>query len=101
TQLNQGNQRIPRINNSFYKLTLLYRHSMDGKNFRQICAGKGPTVSVGKVLGTEELLGGYNPLAWETLDTLASSAIWSSTSESFIFSLDKDKPAKNIVSLVV
>jgi len=101
TKLNQENQRTPRTNNGFYKLTLLYRHSKDGKKFRQLCAEKGPTVTVGKVLGTEEILGGYNPLAWRTTLATLTSAIWPPTSESFIFSLDKDKPAKNILSSVV
>src|SRR6185437_3661184 len=48
-----------------YKFTLLYRHSRDGntrENFRKMCAGKGSTVAVGKVLNTEEILGGYNPI---------------------------------------
>ena len=39
---------------------------MDGntpEKFREMCAEKGPTVAVGKVLYTEEILGGYNPIA--------------------------------------
>ena len=50
-----------------YKLTLLYRQSKDGntfKKFKKLCNSKGPTVVVGKVSGTEEILGGYNPVSW-------------------------------------
>jgi len=104
TKPNQENQRTPRMNNNFYKLTLLYRHSRDGNKFREICAEKGPTVAVGKVLDTEEILGGYNPMAWKAfteLDPSSPDVIWVSTSESFIFSLDKDNAEKNIVSPVV
>src|SRR6185312_13467522 len=50
-----------------YKSTLLYRCSRDGNTvakFRELCNNKGPTIVVGKVSGTEEILGGYNPFAW-------------------------------------
>src|SRR6185312_5815060 len=90
TMPDQRRERTSRINNGFYKLTLLYRHSKNGKNFREMCAKKGPTVTVGKVLDTEEILGGYNPMAWKApteLDTSAIYVTWISTSESFIFSL--------------
>src|SRR6185312_5987996 len=95
TNANQENQRTPRMNGGFYKLTLLYRHSKNGNKFREICAEKGPTVAVGKVLDTEEIFGGYNPIAWKTSSLVNQTSIDSfvtyvPTSESFIFSLDKD-----------
>jgi len=55
------------MHDDVYQLTLLYRNSKDGntvKKFRELCNGKGPTVVVGKVLGTKEILGGYNPNSW-------------------------------------
>src|SRR6185312_14534440 len=69
-----------------YKFTLLYRRSRDGKvaNFRKLCNGKGPTITVGKVLDTDEILGGYNPLLW------GSNNGYAATNESFIFALDKN-----------
>ena len=79
-----------------YKLALLYRQSRDGNNvakFKELCHGKGATVAVGKVSGTEEILGGYNPVSW----TGRSGYI--STDKSFIFALDKNID-KNIVSFV-
>src|SRR6185312_937381 len=85
TRLSQENQRTP-MKCDFYKLTLLYRRSRDGNThakFRELCDNKGPTIAVGKVLGTEEILGGYNPFAWGTYNG------WFCTKESFIFALDK------------
>src|SRR6185369_4332726 len=81
-----------------YKLTLLYRQSRDSNStekFRELCNGKGPTVAVGKVSGTEEILGGYNPLAWgsESYGDVM-------TKESFIFALHKNMD-RCILSFVV
>jgi len=80
-----------------YKFTLLYRCSRDGNTvakFRELCNDKGPTVAIGKVLGTGEILGGYNLISWgfEKSDFVT-------TAESFIFALDKNID-KNIVSFV-
>jgi len=90
-----------------YKLILLYRESRDNSNnndektmakkFRQMCTNKGPTVAVGRVKDTEEILGGYNPLSWGTGDNRNR---YVSTRESFIFSLNKDDIEKSIVSFV-
>src|SRR5437764_4190821 len=63
----QGNQRGSLKTNGVYKFTLLYRCSRDGNTvakFQELCNNKGPTIAVGKVLNTEEILGGYNPFAW-------------------------------------
>ena len=79
----QENQKI----SEHYKFTLLYRRSRDGNTvakFRELCNNKGPTIAVGKVLGTEEILGGYNPFAWDSRNNYAD------TKESFIFALDKN-----------
>src|SRR6185312_8346836 len=93
TRLLQENQRTS-VKHDDYKLTLLYRQSRDGNTtakFRELCNNKGPTIAVGKVLGTEEILGGYNPFAWGV------NHKWLHTKENFIFSLDKSRD-KNIVS---
>src|SRR6185295_6060945 len=84
-----------------YKLTLLYRESRDGdmtdkvKIFWRMCAEKGPTIAVGRVKDTEEILGGYNPLLWSTIKDEFVATI-----ESFVFSLDKNDAEKNIISFV-
>jgi len=96
------NQKNPRVSGKSccYKFTLLYRYSRDRsnfKNFRNMCANKGPTVTVGKVLNTEEILGGYNPISWSA-NVPYKACI--QTSESFIFSLNKDKLDESIVSFI-
>ena len=53
-----------------------------------------PTITVGKVSDTEEILGGYNPVSWDN-----HSYNYVSTIESFIFVLDKITD-KNIVGFV-
>src|SRR6185312_2006692 len=107
---NQENQGAFGKRSCCYKFTLLYRHSKDGseyKFFRQMCASKGPTVTVGKVMNTEEILGGYNPTPWKAYQYhphrfyLFNIPAWVQTLESFIFSLNKDSLDKNIVSFVV
>jgi len=60
-----------------------------------MCANKGPTVAVGRIKDTGEILGGYNPLSWST-----NKKGYISTKESFIFSLDKNDVEKNIISFV-
>jgi hypothetical protein len=67
-----------------YKFKLLLRGSRDGftpKKFHELCDGKSNTITLIKVKGTDEIIGGYNPLKWE------SSNDWGKTKDSFIFSL--------------
>jgi len=95
----QENQKTSIEQDYVYKLNLLYRQSRDGNTvtkFRELCNGKGSTITVGKVSDTEEILGGYNPVSW---DTKSKSCDFVSTNESFIFALDKNTD-KNIVSFV-
>jgi len=92
-------QKTSMNQDDFYKFTLLYRRSRDGdtvRKFRELCNNKGPTISVGKVLGTEEILGGYNPLAW---GFRGNANFDHNTKESFIFTLDGNI-GNNIVSFV-
>ena len=66
-----------------YKFDLLYRASRDGKtaaSFHEKCDNKGVTVVVAKVQNSEKILGGYNPLFWD------SSCSYKSTNDSFLFS---------------
>ncbi|EXX59141.1 hypothetical protein RirG_191620 [Rhizophagus irregularis DAOM 197198w] len=90
------------INNKFdhlrelylpYKFELLLRGSRDGfysKKFYELCNGKPYTVTFIKVKGTEEILGGYNPLKWE------ASNSWIKNRDCFIFSV-KNNNAKNVI----
>jgi hypothetical protein len=66
-----------------YKFKLLLRGSRDGftpKKFHELCNGKLYTVTFIKVRGTEEIIGGYNPLVWK------SDGDYCATKDSFIFS---------------
>ena len=66
-----------------YEFNLLFRSSrQDGfkiKKFHKICDKRSHTVTVAKVEGSDEILGGYNLTAWK------SSGSWSTTKDSFIF----------------
>src|SRR6185312_7662975 len=96
------NQEEPDVfaeRNSSHKLTLLYRQSKDSDgvvNFRQKCQHKGATIVIGKTSDTDEILGGYNPVAWGTYPNT-----YISTTESFLFALDKNMLDNSIVSFVV
>src|SRR5581483_3819265 len=66
-----------------YKFNLLYRASRDGNtdaSFHKKCDNKGATIVVAKIQNSEKIVGGYNPLFWD------SSNNWKSTNDSFIFS---------------
>lgn len=50
---------------------LLYRGTVDGMNassFHAKCDGKGPTITLIKLLGQGEVFGGYNPQSWSSND---------------------------------
>ncbi|RIA81643.1 hypothetical protein C1645_881501 [Glomus cerebriforme] len=66
-----------------YSFNLLYRASRDGNTgaeFHARCDNKGATVVVVKIENSKQIVGGYNPLFWD------SSTYWKSTNDSFIFS---------------
>src|SRR5581483_7578091 len=69
--------------NNPYKFNLLYRASRDGNTvaaFHEKCDNNGATVVITKVQNSEKIIGGYNPLFWD------SSSSDKSTNDSFIFS---------------
>jgi hypothetical protein len=71
-----------------HKFQLLLRGSRDGftpKKFHELCDNKQNTVVFIKVKGTEEILGGYNPIIWSS-----RSWSWGKTKESFIFSFKNE-----------
>ncbi|UZO25405.1 uncharacterized protein OCT59_017671 [Rhizophagus irregularis] len=66
-----------------YKFELLLRGSRDGftpKKFHALCDNKTCTITFIKLKGTEEIIGGYNPLVWK------SPGFINKTKDSFIFS---------------
>jgi hypothetical protein len=80
-----------------YKFNLLLRGSRDGfspTKFHELCNDKPNTITFIKVLGTEEILGGYNPSIWKSSGNLSQPC-------SFIFSFkNKNKLGESILSHV-
>jgi hypothetical protein len=75
----------------------LLRGSRDGftsKKFHTLCDNKYNTVTFFKVKGTEEILGGYNPLSIKS----SENGFWGKTKDSFIFSF---KNKDNFISDVM
>ncbi|EXX56619.1 hypothetical protein RirG_214530 [Rhizophagus irregularis DAOM 197198w] len=58
---------------------------MDTKQFRNNCNNKGATIVITQVKGTNQIIGGYNPLVWD------SSNSTKATTDSFIFSFADKK----------
>ena len=71
-----------------YDFKLLYRSSRDGiktKTFHRNCDYKGATIYIAKIENSTQLIGGYNPLDWDSVSH------WKSTSDSFLFSFTNGK----------
>ncbi|RHZ48300.1 hypothetical protein Glove_553g37 [Diversispora epigaea] len=84
-----------------YKFELILRGSRDGfdpQTFWNICHGHVSTVLVAKVKATDEIFGGYNPLAWDNSKTIGNK--WMETEDSFIFSLKNGNIQNSILSRV-
>jgi hypothetical protein len=77
-----------------YEFKLLFRGSRDGfypNKFHEICDLKSRTVTIAKVKGSNEILGGYNPIAWKSVDR------YGNTRDSFIFSFNNKERNENYV----
>ncbi|RHZ81866.1 hypothetical protein Glove_117g201 [Diversispora epigaea] len=84
-----------KINNNPYEFNLILRGSRDGFEkdvFWDLCDQKTNIVVVAKVKDTDEIVGGYNPIGWN------SNLKWkySETNGGFIFSL-KSRNIKNFI----
>ncbi|RHZ83803.1 hypothetical protein Glove_87g234 [Diversispora epigaea] len=82
-----------------YEFQLILRGSRDGfhpKTFWNMCHGHAGTIIVVKVAGTDEIIGGYNPLAWDKL----TEGCYMKTKDSFIFSLKNGSIKNSILSRV-
>ncbi|RHZ76580.1 hypothetical protein Glove_196g59 [Diversispora epigaea] len=83
-----------------YEFQLILRGSINGfvpQTFWDTCHGHASTVVITKVKGTDEILGGFNPLAW---DNAAATNSWGKTNDSFIFSLKNCNIQNSILSRV-
>ncbi|RHZ89579.1 hypothetical protein Glove_13g225 [Diversispora epigaea] len=93
---NYSTENIP------YKFELILSGTRDGfapQTFWNICHGHANTIVVVKVKGTDEILGGYNPLAWDNTYN-GYWGIWKETKDSFIFSLKNGNIQNSIFSRV-
>ncbi|RHZ76237.1 hypothetical protein Glove_199g12 [Diversispora epigaea] len=96
------------LTNIPYEFQLILRGSINGfapQTFWDICNGQSGTVVIIKVKGTDEILGGYNPLAWDITnktiyDWGAPNYNWKKTNDSFIFSLKNGDVQNSILSRV-
>ncbi|RHZ72526.1 hypothetical protein Glove_242g15 [Diversispora epigaea] len=82
-----------------YEFQLILRGSKDGfapQTFWDICHGHAGTVVIIKVKGTDEIIGGYNPLMWDN----NTGGVYKETNDSFIFSLKNDNIQNSIFSRV-
>ncbi|RHZ70471.1 hypothetical protein Glove_271g58 [Diversispora epigaea] len=87
------------LTNTPYEFQLILRGSINGFNpqtFWDICNGQASTIVIMKVKGTEEILGGYNPLIWDA----NIDGGWGKTNDSFIFSLKNGNIQNSILSRV-
>ncbi|RHZ76264.1 hypothetical protein Glove_199g159 [Diversispora epigaea] len=87
------------LTNIPYEFQLILRGSINGfapQTFWDKCHGHARTVVIMKVKGTDEILGGYNPLAWDA----NTSGRWENTNDSFIFSLKTGNTQNSILSRV-
>ncbi|GBB89581.1 hypothetical protein RclHR1_01630019 [Rhizophagus clarus] len=82
-----------------YEFKLILRGSRDGftaEKFHEICGNKSHTISIIKVEGSAEILGGYNPIMWESRNySFGFKYEYSNTKDSFIFSFNNKKDIKN------
>ncbi|KAG9295521.1 hypothetical protein G9A89_000172 [Geosiphon pyriformis] len=80
-----------------FEFRLLLRGSRDGftpASFHRLCDKKGPTLTVIRVRGTNEIIGGYNPYSWN------SHSGFERSTDSFIFSMDENELGNSCCSLV-
>ncbi|CAB4444580.1 unnamed protein product [Rhizophagus irregularis] len=81
------------INDTSYNFNLLYRASRDGNTaaaFHAKCDNKGATIVVAKITNSEQIIGGYNPLFWD------SSNGNKNVKDSFIFSFMNNLHSVNV-----
>ncbi|GES76059.1 carbohydrate-binding module family 13 protein [Rhizophagus clarus] len=82
-----------------YEFKLILRGSRDGfspSKFHEICDNQSHTITIVKVKGSNEILGGYNPIIWK------SDGSWGVTEDSFVFSFkNKENIENHILSRVI
>jgi hypothetical protein len=88
-QGNNENKITNKFKKIYYEFQLLTRGSRDGftsEVFHKMCDNKGPTITILKLKNEASIFGGYNPLNWDK----GKHGKDEKTSDSFIFSLDRE-----------
>ncbi|CAG8765076.1 33996_t:CDS:2 [Gigaspora margarita] len=89
------NKQEPYHSKNPYEFKLLMLGSRDGlynvREFQRRCGKKGPTIIVIKIKNSNRIIGGYNPIEWDSSEGYLSSR------ESFIFSFDNNKNMTNCI----
>ncbi|GBB96629.1 hypothetical protein RclHR1_00280021 [Rhizophagus clarus] len=85
---------------NLYEFKLILRGSRDGftpERFHEICDNKPHTITIIKVEGSNEILGGYNPIIWESRNCAdpGFDIEYSDTEDSFLFSFKNKVDIKN------
>ncbi|RHZ73531.1 hypothetical protein Glove_230g219 [Diversispora epigaea] len=86
------------LTNNPYEFKLILRGSEDGfapRTFWNICHGHDNTIVISKVEGTEEIIGGFNPLTWDK-----TKEGWMKTNKGFIFSFKEGNSQNSILSRI-
>jgi hypothetical protein len=81
---------------NLYEFKLILRGSRDGftpEEFHKICDNKSQTITIIKVKGSNEILGGYNPIVWKNCFFGKKGA----TKDSFIFSFKNDDSTEDYI----
>ncbi|RHZ77529.1 hypothetical protein Glove_177g140 [Diversispora epigaea] len=88
------------LTNIPYNFELILRGTRDvfaPQTFWDMCHGHASTIVLVKVKKTDEIIGGYNPLAWDSSNI---NDQWIETKDSFIFSLRNGNIENSILSRV-
>ncbi|CAI2176362.1 19829_t:CDS:1 [Funneliformis geosporum] len=96
--INWINETTPGNTLNRFRLSLLLKGSANGftaNTFHGMCDNKGATLSIIKIRGSTEIIGGYNPASWN--QTLYLNEPLSIAKESFVFKLDSKDIRKSIV----
>ncbi|GES90287.1 hypothetical protein GLOIN_2v1877169 [Rhizophagus clarus] len=83
-----------------YEFKLLLRGTRDGftpKRFHELCNDISHTVTFIKIKGTEEIIGGYNPLKWNSGNVGTRHGTWGETKDTFIFSFKSKNNFKDSI----
>ncbi|RHZ73791.1 hypothetical protein Glove_229g44 [Diversispora epigaea] len=93
------NEQISTIINEEHQMCHINFNGFQPQTFWDMCNGHAGTIVIDKVAGTDEIFGGYNPLAWNNSVT-GIFGDFMETNDSLIFSLKNGNIQNSILSRV-